>query len=648
MAYAFLATLVLFRHALPAVARESCEGESCPTHGATHLLQKNRIGAKMVRTEAEGYTPGDPGAPWSDDEIKAIRETLWRFFDGSRGDYENAICELLGDEEYPCILERFNPNVYESCDSPNMTPQSAPTDIKCNGGSKKMSLGAIPSTGKFLRLGFHDCWLYTDGTGGCDGCLNFEGMYVIKNMDERPSVGGKRKADLPYDLLSSANNNLAATADLLEAIYTNVDYGWQRNLLTKSLQETGKSRADLWAYAALLSAEHAMAKNNNWCADPEQLHLYKEPTLNLPHACAVTPSRAFRFYTGRKDCPESSRPPPSERSRDYETLDVEVTANPHASGKEIVQFMEDNFRLSGRDTVAIMGAHTFGNYNSVNDVFRYTWMGRELGQSSTMNNLYYRVMAFRPVYTESDLVAIAELKAKNRPIPGPSATKFIQTARGLCPNSGPIQWFMATEPEAGSGFFSGRTHAGFLNTDVGLYLDFDTLENGFPVGNSTHCTPLGSGQNANDHHFNKAAATQTCLQTAPSGDGKALWEVVEEYADDQDKWWDDFTVAMEKMLSNGYESSELFDNGLLTTTTTTAIAANPRGAACLRSWCCGGYDSKSVCCAASCGGCGGKGCKERPGGASQCCTTDIKDAGRGCSDKYDTVCLKPGSPDITH
>ena len=27
-----------------------------------------------------------------------------------------------------------------------------------------------------MRLVFHDCVRYTDGTGGCDGCLNWGGV----------------------------------------------------------------------------------------------------------------------------------------------------------------------------------------------------------------------------------------------------------------------------------------------------------------------------------------------------------------------------------------------------------------------------------------------------------------------------------------
>merc|ERR1719277_2758560 len=101
--------------------------------------------------------------------------------------------------------------------------------------------------------------------------MNFDGMFVIKNMDERRS--DTRKADLPYDLLKSSNNNLAATADILERIYTDVSFGLQANTIDVSLQDSGKSRADLWAYAALLAAEFTMERHNRVCADPDAVHL---------------------------------------------------------------------------------------------------------------------------------------------------------------------------------------------------------------------------------------------------------------------------------------------------------------------------------------------------------------------------------------
>ena len=36
--------------------------------------------------------------------------------------------------------------------------------------------GGNYNAAKVLRLTFHDCLKYTDGTGGCDGCLNWKGV----------------------------------------------------------------------------------------------------------------------------------------------------------------------------------------------------------------------------------------------------------------------------------------------------------------------------------------------------------------------------------------------------------------------------------------------------------------------------------------
>ena len=45
-----------------------------------------------------------------------------------------------------------------------------------------------------MRLVFHDCVRYTDGTGGCDGCLNWGGV-----GDPHPN---------PNDVMQSALNIL--------------------------------------------------------------------------------------------------------------------------------------------------------------------------------------------------------------------------------------------------------------------------------------------------------------------------------------------------------------------------------------------------------------------------------------------------------
>ena len=64
---------------------------------------------------------------------------------------------------------------------------------------------------KVLRLTFHDCLKYEDGTGGCDGCLNWSGMGT--RFD-----GGDNKRKYA-DVGLTDNNGLRHTVEVLEAIY---------------------------------------------------------------------------------------------------------------------------------------------------------------------------------------------------------------------------------------------------------------------------------------------------------------------------------------------------------------------------------------------------------------------------------------------
>ena len=55
------------------------------------------------------------------------------------------------------------------------------------------------SGAKFVRLAFHDCLKYTDGSGGCDGALNWDHMgeeLVGSNgrVDDREYLDHQRKS----------------------------------------------------------------------------------------------------------------------------------------------------------------------------------------------------------------------------------------------------------------------------------------------------------------------------------------------------------------------------------------------------------------------------------------------------------------------
>ena len=59
-----------------------------------------------------------------------------------------------------------------------------------------------------LRLVFHDCIPYTDGTGGCDGCMNWQGM------DAETPDPNKEAHKYKFDPVN-ATDNKALFSDLL-------------------------------------------------------------------------------------------------------------------------------------------------------------------------------------------------------------------------------------------------------------------------------------------------------------------------------------------------------------------------------------------------------------------------------------------------
>ena len=125
-----------------------------------------------------------------------------------------------------------------------------------------------------LRLGFHDCLRYKDSNGqivnGCDGCLNNHGM-INESMLTFFNTE-KRKFNGP-EVTDTNNNGLLHTADVLEEIYTNPNFPKHTSKLTKSMKDSNKSRADLWAFAALVATEFGILQNNLACDDKGILYL---------------------------------------------------------------------------------------------------------------------------------------------------------------------------------------------------------------------------------------------------------------------------------------------------------------------------------------------------------------------------------------
>merc|ERR1712087_321126 len=60
-------------------------------------------------------------------------------------------------------------------------------------------------------------------------------------------------------------------------------------------------------------------------------------------------------------------------------------------------------------------------------------------------------------------------------------------------------------------------------------------------------------------------------------------------------------------------------------------------------FCQAGIPQGSACCPSSCGGCGGTGCSQFPGGYQLCCGAHVRNAARACTSSYDVGCVNAKS-----
>ena len=86
--------------------------------------------------------------------------------------------------------------------------------------------------------------------------------------------------------------------------------------------------------------------------------------------CEVLLNRTIPFRSGRSDCRSE------HANRPYIASKKEVHADSMGDGRQTLDFFQENFGFNGQETVAIMGAHTFGRLNVHNSLFRYVWSSR--------------------------------------------------------------------------------------------------------------------------------------------------------------------------------------------------------------------------------------------------------------------------------
>jgi len=340
------------------------------------------------------YVPGTPGATWTTEEMLIVRAKLNRMFNEGQTLVWEAANSYFGHGEW------FKASWYSGLNA-----------------------------AKVLRLGFHDCLKYKDGTGGCDGCLQWDRM---EHRFWNHKSGEINSTDRP----DGGNNGLTTVVHVLEAIYMHRNFPGAAPRLPISLQESGKSRADLWAFAVIEAVRYTMEMNNWACDEPDIDGKvgwgHCPPRLGESDCKFAVP--VFSFQTGRKDCISTSSP-------GFKTNKVESHPNPHWNGKKVVDFMQHDFGFSGQETVAIMGAHTIGAFTYAISLFRYTWKTQS---SLLFNNGYYRNLAMKPdwYFPAGGNIAhrpcgknIVDNSTGERPV-----ARFKTFAWGDTDVGGPVQW----------------------------------------------------------------------------------------------------------------------------------------------------------------------------------------------------------------
>ena len=516
------------------------------------------------------YAPGTPGGPWTFDELLVVRAKLWT---------------LMIEDKAEKIYKRVPKN-------------ELPKAVELDDKYMRKGLQFFPA--KLVRLAFHDCLKYTDGSGGCDGCLNWEGMNF------RFPSGNSMKYKFKQDDIKKGNNNgLEYTVAMLEMIYTETDFPRGAPSLPESLKSSGKSRADLWAYAAKVAIEYSVERNNYHCEnkpqDDEWNGSYMGDSddcqrLMEDSQCKVIIRNEINFKYGRKDCI------PTNLDTPYKASKHEEHPNPEGNGDDTLDFFKSQFGFSGRESVAIMGAHTLGKMTAEVSMFKYAWTSRGM---SIFNNQYYRNIVDKKAWfiETEDNNTCGKIGDADGNMPD---IKWVPTMNGFTKSGGPNHWIRfhyscpncynkwesnshlskqwdeccvagkkpedkMCKPDDDNDDIEGCEKYRFafnlddmtINAEMGLYLQFDQV-NGIPIvsNNGTSCPGMKDyNMEMWDINRNKyrRAWDHGCglnMRREPSND-RPVSDYFEVYARKQKRWVKDFIRTFEKMSENGYQESDL-------------------------------------------------------------------------------------------
>merc|ERR1711935_120359 len=188
-----------------------------------------------------------------------------------------------------------------------------------------------------VRLSFHDC------VGGCDGCINID---------------------------NDSNAGLDDAIDIMEDVYTTV-----------KADGIVITRADLWAIGGRAAADYGME------GMPNHKDYDSSQTWRTVVQAWVSPFPTFK--TGRVDCDSATD--------DGYTTDEHVFPSAHDNFNTVMPYFTSEFGFTNDQTVAIMGAHTYGGMDTDNSGYDGAWVTGD--ERNTFDGTVYYNMMIDPQFT---------------------------------------------------------------------------------------------------------------------------------------------------------------------------------------------------------------------------------------------------------
>jgi hypothetical protein len=272
---------------------------------------------------------------------------------------------------------------------------------------------------------------------------------------------------------------------------------------------------------------------------------------------------------------------------------VEIHPNLHGNGPETTKYFKDNFGFTAREGIALLeGAHSFGKFHREVSMHKYAWNRM---QDRLLNNQQFRNIANEPMFKancikSNPLLLVGNAKGE------PAAIEWQINARQVTVSGGPFQWwkryqmcdshiqmcveqpgtcaaynkclkgYPGTNPTYGGKLCNPKCEKSdtvmetSLAADVGLYYHFESdPKTGQPYGCDGIKDDLNDWQEPDTGFLagSKMTYPHLCKKETHAPEGEALHKIVEDYAANQQKWFDDFIPIIHKMSANGYKDSDL-------------------------------------------------------------------------------------------